>query len=101
MNNFLAVGVNCVHPRFVSPLFKAVNGHLSDSAKIPLVVYPNSGEVYDVQSGWSGQESCIPLEDYVEEWIQLGAKYIGGCCRTNARDIQRIKNKVDLISGAK
>lgn len=63
--------------------------------KLPLVVYPNSGEVYDVLNGWSGKEDCVPLESYVPEWIELGAKFIGGCCRTYARDIARIRKKVD------
>jgi homocysteine S-methyltransferase len=34
------------------------------------------------------------LEDYVDEWVKLGAGFIGGCCRTGADDIEKIKNKV-------
>lgn len=51
MTNFLAVGVNCLHPKFVSPLFKSVNGNRSGLDRVPLIVYPNSGEVYDVANG--------------------------------------------------
>ena len=58
------------------------------------MVYPNSGEVYDVSNGWTGKEDCVPLEEYVPEWIEYGTKLIGGCCRTYARDIERIKNTV-------
>lgn len=43
---------------------------------------------------WTGKEDCIPLEDYVPEWIALGTKIVGGCCRTYARDISRIKNAI-------
>lgn len=93
--NVLALGVNCVSPGFVTPLFTSLNGNREE--KLPLIVYPNSGEIYDVKTGWTGTEDCAPLENYVEEWVALGAKFIGGCCRTNARDIERIKAKVDSL----
>jgi len=48
---------------------------------------------------WNGKEDCIPLESYVPEWINLGAKIIGGCCRTYARDITRIKETVENFYG--
>jgi len=40
-------------------------------------------------------DKCCPIENYVEEWLNLGVTYIGGCCRTYAADIVRIKEKVD------
>ncbi|XP_037924047.1 homocysteine S-methyltransferase 1-like isoform X2 [Hermetia illucens] len=98
LNNCLALGVNCLHPKFVTPLFKSLNGHVLPEQRIPLVVYPNSGEVYDVNAGWKGREDCVPLEEYVPEWIELGAKIIGGCCRTYARDIQRIRSRIDKMN---
>ncbi|XP_017029376.1 homocysteine S-methyltransferase [Drosophila kikkawai] len=100
----LAIGVNCVHPKFVTPLFKSLNGERGADEQIPLVVYPNSGEVYDVVNGWQGREHCVPLANYVPEWAGLGAKVIGGCCRTYARDIRHIGeairnwNKVNKLS---
>ncbi|XP_055681701.1 uncharacterized protein LOC129789088 [Lutzomyia longipalpis] len=96
-SNILAIGTNCVNPRIVSPLFKAVNSGYPEAQKIPLVVYPNSGETYTVKDGWTGKEDCQPLENYAGEWISLGAKIIGGCCRTYARDIQRIKKFVENL----
>ncbi|XP_055598780.1 homocysteine S-methyltransferase-like [Uranotaenia lowii] len=96
-DNLIAVGVNCVHPSFVTPLLKAVNENRPPADRIPLIVYPNSGEVYSVETGWFGKESCIPLESYVPKWIELGARFIGGCCRTNARDIKRIKQTVESL----
>jgi S-methylmethionine-dependent homocysteine/selenocysteine methylase len=93
--NLLAVGVNCINPEHVAPLFKNLNEDLGESQRIPLVVYPNSGEQYSVELGWYGKETCVPIEDYVPEWINLGAKFVGGCCRTSAKDIQKIKMKID------
>ena len=37
------------------------------------------------------------MEDYIAEWIRLGAGFIGGCCRTNANDIRKIKEEVDAL----
>lgn len=94
--NLVAIGINCIHPSFVSSLFSEVKKEVQDF-DIPLVVYPNSGEVYTVEEGWHGKNDCIPLEDYIHEWIKLGAGYIGGCCRTNANDIEKIKQKIDAL----
>ncbi|KFB41458.1 AGAP008537-PA-like protein [Anopheles sinensis] len=93
--NLIALGVNCVHPQIVTPLFKSVNEKKPPASRIPLIVYPNSGEVYTVEEGWQGKEDCVPLEHYVPQWIDLGARFIGGCCRTYARDIKRIKQAVN------
>jgi homocysteine S-methyltransferase len=44
---------------------------------------------------WIHGEKCCPIENYVEEWLNLGVTYIGGCCQTYAADIVRIKEKVE------
>lgn len=43
---------------------------------------------------WTGREDCVPLENYISEWIDLGAIIVGGCCRTYAADIKQIKMAV-------
>lgn len=98
--NLLAVGVNCVHPQFAIQLLQAVNDRRADDDKIPLIVYPNSGEIWSAGS-WTGEDDCIPLETYVPQWIDMGAKFVGGCCRTNARDIKRIKKTVINLCGGR
>jgi len=90
--NLIAIGVNCINPNYVAELFKSLK------RKIPLVVYPNSGEIYSVEEGWKGEKDCLPLEEYVHEWASLGAKFIGGCCRTNASMIQKLRQKVDQLN---
>lgn len=79
-------------------MFKSLNLKRSEADRLPLVVYPNSGEIYDVNKGWMGREHCIPLENYVPEWVQLGAKIIGGCCRNYARDIRNISEAIKGIN---
>ncbi|XP_058813208.1 serine/threonine-protein kinase Nek8 [Topomyia yanbarensis] len=98
--NLLAVGINCVHPQHTLSLLKAVNDLRVDEENIPLIVYPNSGEVWNGGS-WTGQADCIPLETYVPQWIELGVKFVGGCCRTNARDVKRIKKTVINLYGGR
>jgi hypothetical protein len=44
---------------------------------------------------WTDREKCCPIENYVEEWLNLGVTYIGGCCRICAADIVHIKEEVN------
>src|SRR5262249_39353272 len=83
--NVVAVGVNCTAPRFVSGLLRSLAGRTAKS----LIVYPNSGEKWDPQAKcWRGERSS--WIDQVSEWRQLGARIIGGCCRTTPEHIALI-----------
>lgn len=67
---------------------------------MPLLAYPNSGEVYDTKTKtWhqaKGKQNS--WEVVVEEFIDNGARIIGGCCRTSAKDISEIASAVDKHS---
>lgn len=89
----VAVGANCVSPKFIMDLIHGVNDCRVD--KIPLIVYPNTGEEFDYQYGWTGKDLCRPLAEYVKDWLDNGVRFIGGCCRTSAADIKEIRNEVD------
>lgn len=81
----VAVGVNCVSPTLVTPLIAALKSGTSK----PIVVYPNSGEVWNAESRcWEG--SSARFTAYVREWIDAGASWIGGCCRTTPEDVRQI-----------
>ncbi|XP_014667745.1 PREDICTED: homocysteine S-methyltransferase-like [Priapulus caudatus] len=89
-----AVGINCTQPKYISLLLTSV----SDLPPCkPIIVYPNSGEDWQAQKGWSGRGSCIPLDHYVEDWVNLGARWIGGCCRVTPCDITAIRQVVDKL----
>ncbi|KAJ9577783.1 hypothetical protein L9F63_005639, partial [Diploptera punctata] len=92
-SQIVAFGINCTKPKFISSLICDINSNRLE--KIPLIVYPNKGETYDVEKGWIGAENCKPLESYIPEWLDLGVVYIGGCCRTQASDIEKIKAAVE------
>jgi homocysteine S-methyltransferase len=84
--NIVAVGVNCTPPRFVSDLLRSVHG----ATTRPLVVYPNSGETWDAQTRcWIPAATC-DWGEAVREWYRLGARLIGGCCRTTPETIRQI-----------
>lgn len=93
----LAVGVNCVEPIFATSLLESVkNANRIPPEKIPLIVSANSGEKFDLEKKvWYGKEDCIPLDSYVPSWIEKGAIFIGGCCRTSATDISKIKKAIE------
>ncbi|XP_037977251.2 homocysteine S-methyltransferase YbgG [Plutella xylostella] len=89
----VAVGVNCCAPSFVRTLVSGINAE-RPHAPIPLIVYPNSGEKYNPQIGWIDRDKCEPVEVFIQEWLALGVRYVGGCCRTYAADVTRIRNQV-------
>ena len=81
----VAVGVNCCAPQDVLPAI-AVAREVTGK---PVVVYPNSGEVWDgLRRVWTGTSSWAA--DLVPQWVAAGARIVGGCCRVRPSDIARI-----------
>ena len=87
-NEIIGIGVNCTAPQYIESLVKIA---VPLTQKI-IMVYPNKGETYNaVTKEWETVEGCHP--NFVENakiWINAGARAIGGCCRTNPRDIQEL-----------
>jgi homocysteine S-methyltransferase len=92
----IAVGVNCVS----SDLLAGAIQHLSTCTNLPVVAYPNSGENYNATSKtWSGPAlKDDSLAEKSRRWNELGAKLIGGCCRTTPADIRIIRNTLSTSS---
>ncbi|XP_072936970.1 homocysteine S-methyltransferase-like [Epargyreus clarus] len=93
-DQLVAIGVNCCAPSYISNLLKGFNDDRPHDP-IPLIVYPNSGEKYNPQIGWIDRDKCEAVEVYIQEWLDLGVRYVGGCCRTYAADVTRIRNQVN------
>ena len=77
-DRIIAVGLNCTAPEHVVELVARAR---SVTAK-PIVVYPNSGEVWDARARrWVG--TAGPHVDVASAgaWVAAGASLIGGCCR--------------------
>jgi homocysteine S-methyltransferase len=92
-----AFGVNCTDPRHVSALLHRA---ASVTAK-PLVVYPNHGRAWNAQTKcWVG-EQADDLTGRVSEWVQLGARLIGGCCGVGTQGVaELVRARAAVGSGA-
>ena len=78
----VAVGVNCCAP---ADVLGAVTIARRVTGK-PVIVYPNSGEVWDganrVWVGSPGMDTQVAVT-----WVEAGAHIVGGCCRVRPTDI--------------
>lgn len=84
-----ALGINCTSPLHITGLIREIRKNTGK----PIVVYPNSGEVYDASTNtWHGETSCDSFGRQSKEWYEAGARLIGGCCRTTPGHIREIKN---------
>ena len=84
----VAVGVNCTQPGYILSLLQEMRG----STDKPLLVYPNSGELYDGKARrWLGNPGPTPFAAQANRWCEAGARLIGGCCRTTPADIRALR----------
>ena len=80
----IAVGINCTDPRFVTPLLRSI------SRKEDFVIYPNAGRVWDADSKvWIGDR--LGFSQYIADWIDSGARYVGGCCGVGPEQIAELR----------
>jgi homocysteine S-methyltransferase len=84
----IALGVNCTAPGLTGPLLRELR---AESTK-PLLVYPNSGEIWDAQRRvWCGISDPTIFGSLSKEWRAQGAQAVGGCCRTRPEHIRHIR----------
>lgn len=89
--SIVALGVNCVPPRLVPGLIDTLR-KVSDR---PVIVYPNSGERWDAETGtWFGDSDPIDFADAGVGWVEAGAVAVGGCCRTGPDHIRRLRARL-------
>ncbi|MFI6645221.1 homocysteine S-methyltransferase [Streptomyces sp. NPDC050504] len=82
VDQVIAVGVNCCAPEDVRG---AVETAVAVTGKAG-VAYPNSGERWDAGEGaWRGGSTFTPAG--VREWVEVGARLVGGCCRVGPGEI--------------
>ena len=91
----VAIGVNCTAPKYILSLVKKIALHVPT---INIVVYPNSGEIYNAkQKSWLGDNSTLDFRKNAMQWRRAGARLIGGCCRTGPDHVSNLR-KILLIS---
>lgn len=89
----LAVGINCTPPQHVAALIHRIRKVLPGTA---IAAYPNSGESYDVTSNsWSGTVTPVDCAVAAREWVEAGAKLIGGCCRMGPEHIRAMSKAIE------
>ncbi len=85
----VAVGVNCTAPQHIPSLIEQVRAGASGK---PVVVYPNSGEVYDgATRTWVGSSHPLDCRLAADDWFSRGACLIGGCCRMGPAHIKAMR----------
>jgi homocysteine S-methyltransferase len=87
-----AVGINCTPPHYINELIHIIK---RTTLQQNIVVYPNSGETYQASDNtWHGTSTPLECGLAAQQWQQLGANIIGGCCRMGPEHIRNIKHKL-------
>ncbi len=85
----VAVGVNCTAPQHIPSLIEQVR---EGACEKPVVVYPNSGEIYDgATRTWAGTSDPMDCGLAATDWFGRGARLIGGCCRMGPAHITAMR----------
>jgi homocysteine S-methyltransferase len=91
----VAIGVNCVPPRWIPALI----AELRAASDKPIVVYPNSGEGWDVaRRCWTGVSDAADFGAEAARWFKAGAQIVGGCCRTRPAHIRAVARASNSVS---
>jgi homocysteine S-methyltransferase len=81
-----AVGVNCTAPHLVASLLRSCRTDL------PFVVYPNHGAAWDSEHKcWIGPTGGAELPGHLPDWLQAGARLVGGCCGVGTAGIAALE----------
>jgi homocysteine S-methyltransferase len=87
------VGVNCTAPHHVAALVETVRS-VTD---LPVIAYPNSGEVYDPASRrWGGHAESAAWLERVQDAFAAGARVLGGCCRIGPPTISELRARLSI-----
>jgi len=89
----VAIGVNCTSPLHITELLQNAKAQMAEGQGTPkpLVVYPNSGEVYNAETRkFEGSAKVDMVASLIPCWYQLGARIFGGCCRIMPEHIEQI-----------
>ena len=89
-----AIGVNCTSPEHITPL---IHQFRSLAPSKTVIVYPNSGEDYQLGI-WSGEHSLNQWQQDCRDWINAGARIIGGCCRIGPDNIRQLAGIIDSLT---
>lgn len=93
--NLMAVGVNCTAPRAVTGILAALRAQAPDLA---LIAYPNHGGHWVAEDRtWFRPDHSVFADTWLREWVDLGARYIGGCCGVGPSEIRHVAERLQEI----
>lgn len=85
--NLAAIGANCIAPS----LAPAVISSLRDLTSLPVMMYPNASNSWDMETRTSRDHlDAEAFARAAEGWKGRGAQIIGGCCRTTAEHVRQL-----------
>ena len=83
-----AVGVNCTSPEHIGELLRRA----ATVTDLPLLAYANGGQVWNAGLGvWEGPPVAADDRTVVGEWLDAGARIVGGCCGVGAAGIAGLR----------
>jgi len=86
--NLIAVGLNCTAPHLVTPVLVRMADFLPG---VDLIAYPNhGGEWHATDRSWSQPVDSVFELTRIQEWHEVGARIIGGCCGIGPLDIAQL-----------
>ncbi|XP_025421281.1 uncharacterized protein LOC112691320 [Sipha flava] len=93
-SQLVAIGFNCLHPKFITPLLNSVK-----TKNVNFIIYPNGGGIWDnVQNCYDNTQIYEISIDDLNLWRKKGMKIFGGCCKTDPSDIARLRNLIDTLN---
>jgi len=88
----VAVGVNCTPPQYAAALVRELRIAAPDKCAM---AYPNSGETFNVSdNSWSGTVTPGDCAAAAGEWLEAGARVVGGCCRMGPEHIRAMASLI-------
>ncbi|MBL8919799.1 MAG: homocysteine S-methyltransferase [Myxococcaceae bacterium] len=90
--NVMAVGLNCTAPEHLAPLLRTARPR-----RVLLAASPNAGETWDAtRRRWTGSPTRgADFAGWLAEYLEAGARIVGGCCRTTPDDIAAARRLID------
>ncbi len=86
--NVHAIGINCTAPAYIGELVERINSVVRNKS---IIVYPNSGELYDtVNKTWVSTDDSQVFNNLAHSWFQQGVQIVGGCCRIGPEQIKAL-----------
>jgi len=86
------IGINCFSPLLAEKAIKK----LKDNSNKKILIYPNSGEIYNNKDkDWYGEKYFD--SSMIKKWLALSPDIIGGCCRVGFKDIKNMRKEINFL----